>query len=66
MDHKKLIQILGFSPKENTTGIYYKKYPNASDYVLEIDFEREFFHFGDLIKAESKTTQNFAAALRAA
>jgi len=59
MKYKKLIQALGFTPKENTSGIFQKKY---GKYAIEIDFEKEFFNFGNKIKAESKTTQNFAQA----
>ena len=59
MKYKKLIQTLGFTPKENTSGIFQKKY---GKYAIEIDFEKEFFNFGNKIKAESKTTQNFTQA----
>ena len=59
MKYKKLIQTLGFLPKENTSGIFQKKY---GKYAIEIDFEKEFFNFGNKIKAESKTTQNFSQA----
>jgi type I restriction enzyme M protein len=59
MQHKKFIQVLGFKPKENTSGIFQKKY---GKYAIEIDFEKEFFNFGNKITAESKTTQNFSQA----
>ena len=59
MNNKKIIQALGFLPKENTSGIYQKKYKS---YVIEIDFENSIFNFGDKIKGESKTTQNFSQA----
>ncbi|GAL82707.1 type I restriction-modification system DNA-methyltransferase subunit M [Algibacter lectus] len=59
MKYKKLIQALGFTPKENTSGIFQKKY---GKYAIEIDFEKEYFNFGNKIKAESKTTQNFSQA----
>ena len=59
MKYKKLIQALGFTPKENTSGIFQKKY---GKYAIEIDFEKEYFNFGNKIKAESKTTQNFYQA----
>jgi type I restriction enzyme M protein len=59
MKYKKLIQALGFTPKENTSGIFQKKYRK---YAIEIDFEKEYFNFGNKIKAESKTTQNFSQA----
>ncbi|EQA60856.1 restriction endonuclease subunit S [Leptospira alexanderi] len=57
MNYKKLIQVLGFSPKENTSDIFQKKY---SGYVIEINFEKETINFGNKIKGESKTTQNFS------
>ena len=60
MNSKKLIQVLGFKPKENTTGIFHKIYSNCDNYAIEIDFEKEIFILGDRIKAESKTTQNFS------
>ena len=59
MDYKKLIKALGFAPKENTSGIFHKKYKG---YAIEIDFEKEAFNFGNKITAESKTTQNFSQA----
>jgi len=57
---KKLIQVLGFKPKENTSGIFHKIYSKCDNYEIEIDFEKNSFNFGDKIKAESKTTQNFS------
>ena len=62
MKQKKLIQALGFKPKENTSGIFHKTYSKCDNYAVEIDFENENFNFGDKIKAESKTTQNFSQA----
>lgn len=62
MDAKKLIQVLGFKPKENTSGIFHKTYSKCDNYEIIIDFENENFNFGDKIKAESKTTQNFSQA----
>ncbi len=58
MSNLKLIQTLGFTPKENTSDIFQKKYANG--YSIEIDFENKKINFGDLIKSESKTTQNFS------
>ncbi len=60
MPHKKLIKYLGFVPKENTSGIYLKKYAGCGDYSIEIDFENEKINYGNLITSESKTTQNFS------
>ncbi|PCI42993.1 MAG: restriction endonuclease subunit S [Proteobacteria bacterium] len=60
MKNKNLIQKLGFLPKENTSGIFIKKY--TDDYAVELDFEKELINYGDRITAESKTTQNFSQA----
>ena len=62
MNQNKLIQALGFKPKENTFGIFHKIYSDCDNYAIEIDFEKEIFIFGDRIKAENKTTQNFSQA----
>lgn len=59
MNYKNFIQTLGFTPKENTSGIFHKKY---NGYAIEIDFENSIFNFGKKIKGESKTTQNFSQA----
>ncbi len=60
MYHKKLIQILGFTPKENTKGIFYKTYPATGNYIIEIDFENQLINYGNKIKIESRTIQNFS------
>ena len=57
MEEKKLIQALGFKPKENTSGIFHKKY---NSYAIEIDFEKKQFDFGSKITAGRETTQNFS------
>ena len=59
MSSKTFIQTLGFKPKENTLGIFYKNYNN---YIIEINFENAIFNYGNKIKCESKTTQNFSQA----
>lgn len=59
MDCKNFIQTLGFQPKENTSDIFHRTY---KDYAIEIDFENSIFNFGNKIKGESKTTQNFSQA----
>ena len=56
MPNKKLIQQLGFVPKENTSGIFIKKY--ADDHCIEVDFEKDTFHFGGKIKIQGKDSQN--------
>ncbi len=50
---------IGFKPKENTSGIFHKKY---NDYEIKVDFNDKKFYFGNKIKTESKTTQNFSQA----
>lgn len=62
MDYKGYIQKIGFLPKDNAKGIFYKKYPNCKGYIIEIDLENSKFNFGKLLSAESKTTQNFFQA----
>jgi len=62
MQYKNLIDKIGFEPKENASGIFCKKYSECEDYCIEIDIEKEKINFGDLITAESKTTQNFSQA----
>ncbi len=59
MNYRNFIQTFGFIPKENTSGIFQKKYHG---YAIEIDFENSIFNFGNKIKVESKTTQNFSQA----
>lgn len=59
MNYKNFIQTLGFTPKENTSGIFQKKY---NGYAIDIDFDNSIFNFGNKIKGESKTTQNFSQA----
>jgi type I restriction enzyme M protein len=49
---------LGFEPKENTSNIFIKKY--SSGYPIEVDCAKSQISYGDKIKAESKTTQNFS------
>lgn len=56
MNYKTLIQKLGFTPKESSIGIFIKKYANG--YAIEVDFEKETFHFGGKIKVQGKDSQN--------
>lgn len=60
MDIKKVLKILGFQPKENTFGIFEKKYPLCDNYAIEVDFDKKIINYGENILAESKTTQNFS------
>jgi len=60
MQYKELIKFLGFVPKENTSGIYQKKYACCNGYCIEVNAENEKINYGTLIKAESSTTLNFS------
>lgn len=62
MDYKKISSKLGFTPKDNTLGVFQKQYLPHNGYSIEIDFEKKTIHYGDKITAESKTTQNFSQA----
>jgi type I restriction enzyme M protein len=58
MQYKKLIKTLGFTPKENTSDIFLKKY--ADRYIIELDFDKKLIDYGKKIKTEDKTAQNFS------
>jgi type I restriction enzyme M protein len=60
MNYKNLLVALGFGPKENVCDVFAKKYPQADNYRLEVDFERNTIDYGNLIHSGSKTTQNFS------
>lgn len=62
MQLKSLLQQLGFTPKENSTDIFYKKYVSVAGYVIEVDFQHEKINYGELVACESKATQNFNQA----
>jgi type I restriction enzyme M protein len=57
MNYKNFIKSLGFTPKENTIGIFQKKY---NGYAIEIDFEKSTFNFGSKIRFgdSNKNIQN--------
>ena len=59
MDFKNLLKAIGFSPKENVSNVFAKKYSQADNYCLEVDFEKGTINYGNLIRFNSKTTQNF-------
>jgi type I restriction enzyme M protein len=57
MSTKTFIQKIGYTPKEGSSGIFTKKY--ADGCIIEVDFEKEAFHFGGKIKVQGKDTQNY-------
>jgi type I restriction enzyme M protein len=62
MPYKNLIQKIGFVPKENTTGIFHKKYAEFNNYEIEIDLDNGRFNYGKLITSGTLTTSNFSQA----
>ena len=60
MSNKIFLQKLGFLPKNNESGIFYKNYQIAGNYCVEVDLEEKRFNFGSKIKSESETTLNFS------
>ena len=60
MNYKNLLNTLGFSPKENSSDIFFKEYQQADNYCIEIDFEKESIYYGDIIRFDNATTQNFS------
>jgi type I restriction enzyme M protein len=58
---KKFLEALNFTHKEGAAaGIFVKKYPQAEAYSIEVNLEKQIIDYGKLIKADSKTTQNFS------
>lgn len=53
---KELIIKLWFTLKDNSSWIYFKKYRDNT--ILEVDFEKQTFHFGWKIKIYDKEIQN--------
>lgn len=59
MDYKKLITILGFTPKEHTVGIFTKKYSQFDGYYIDINLDNQLIDYNGIV-SDSKTTQNFS------
>ncbi len=57
---KGLLEQLGFIPKNGAVGIYHKQYKHLENYCINIDFSKEKIDYGNLIKSDYKTTQNFS------
>ncbi len=60
MAYADLIQNLGFTPKENSAGIFRKDY--TFGHFIEVDFDHERINYGRFISSDKKTTQNFSQA----
>ncbi|KAA6300813.1 MAG: putative type I restriction enzymeP M protein [Candidatus Ordinivivax streblomastigis] len=60
MDYTNFISQLGFIPKENTSGIFHKKYMLHGGYEIEFDLTNKKINYGTKIISENKTTQNFS------
>lgn len=60
MDNRNIIKALGFIPRENAKGVFFKEYPLCKDYTIEIDFEKQSILYGDKIISDNKSTQNFS------
>lgn len=58
MDEKQLLCALGFVVKDGSKGIYTKSYVN--NYSINVDFQAKRINYGNKIKAENGTTQNFS------
>jgi type I restriction enzyme M protein len=56
MPTKDFATKLGFTPKEGSLGIFIKKYSDGT--TIEIDFEKNTFHFGGKLKIQGKDVQN--------
>ena len=48
MDNSLIINNLGFIPKENSSGIFEKKYTDS--YIIEIDVEKKIINYGNKIQ----------------
>jgi len=60
MDYKNLLISLKFKPKENSAALFFKKYKQANNYCIEVNFEKQTINYGDKIKFGKKSTQNFS------
>jgi len=59
MNYKNLLISLKFKPKENSAALFFKEYPQAGNYCIEVDFEKQLIHYGEKIRFDNATTQNF-------
>lgn len=59
MEHRAILNALGFHPEESANQIYTK---DIFGYCIAVDLKKQFIDYGNIIKAESATTQNFSQA----
>jgi len=59
MDYKTFLNALGFSPKENAADVFSKQYPQADNYCIGVNVERQTINYGEKIQSDNKTTLNF-------
>lgn len=57
---KDLLKAIEFKPKNDTKGIYTKRYAHHKDYTIIIDFDRKEINYGSRLTSKSTTTQNFS------
>ena len=58
MDVRNLLTSLDFNPKDGFVGVFSKTYRQADNYCIEIDLDKQIINYGNLIKFDSRTTQN--------
>lgn len=59
---KILLNQMGFSPEENSKGIYFKKYKSHGNYIIRLNFEKDEIDYGKKITLGDKTTCNFSSS----
>ena len=62
MPHRKLLMNLGFVPKENTSGVFTKKYSLCGNYSIDVDLDNGKISYGELIKKGTQSTLNLLQA----
>lgn len=60
VDGKKIIQAMGFYPKDNTSDIFTKKY--KSEYNIDVDLKEKTIYYGGKIKVYDKDNQKITKA----
>lgn len=64
MESKAKLQLLGFTPKEGTSGVFLRQFnvSKASKYFISVDIPNKRIDYGSKIKFDHSTTQNFSQA----